>query len=133
MQLTQNLCLFHGLYPFGDDIQGQGPSQVDHRTEEGVMAGVSGNPFDETAVDLQRRYRQLLQAGERGMTCAKVVQCKRDTQIAQPLQFGERCLFLLHQGGFGELEFQAVGWKAVTFEQAAHVIVERLAAQTQEL
>ena len=74
-----------------------------------VAFDVAVHMRDESAIDLQRIHRELLQAAERRISGAEIIHAQANSQS---LEFGEhrsRFLRIAHGDGFGDLQLQIVG------------------------
>ncbi len=116
--LAQERELLHGLDAFGDHLHAEAVAHLDDGAHQRRVVAVGGGVAHEGLVDLQRADRELLQRRQRGIAGAEVVDGQVQAHGRQLVEHADGALGIGHQGGFGDLEFQAARgdtpWRANT-------------------
>src|SRR6195952_2844991 len=82
----QPLVLLKGLYPFGNHVDVQHPTQVDDTARHRLVAGGAHHAADEMAIDLQGVQIEVSQVSQRTVTCPEIVERHPHTNVMQALQ-----------------------------------------------
>ncbi|APC21394.1 hypothetical protein BME99_17435 [Pseudomonas protegens] len=107
LNVAQDPELLCGLHPLGDHPQGQCMPQVDNRLDNGAPGIVVVEPGDEAAVDLQAIQGEGLQALQRRVAGAEIVDQQLHPQRLEPLHDGEHVAAVVQQHLVGHFQLQA--------------------------
>ncbi len=78
--------------------------------DNGVRFAVDRQGGDERAVDLQFVGLELLKIGQAGIARPKIIDRQPDSKLLEFVDDVEGLTALRDQSGFGQLEFQPLGW-----------------------
>ena len=96
------------LDALGDDGQAEALGERDGRLDDRGVAVVLVHVEDEVLVDLQLVDGQVLEARERRVAGAEVVDREPDAELAQPREHAHRALRVGHDGVLGDLDAEPV-------------------------
>src|SRR4051794_10644841 len=115
-EALERLELLDGLDALGDRAEAEAVGDVDDRRDDRGVVLLGAEPVDERAVDLDRVDRDALQARERRVAGAEVVE--QDANAARPdrLEGRTRQRGVLEQHALGDLEAQRARLEAAPLE-----------------
>jgi hypothetical protein len=123
---AQQLGLLFSLDALGHTGQPQLVGQADDEVDELTVDRILGRQVPhEALVDLDLAYRQGPQLAERGMSGAKVVECRQHAPGVQGLQHPAGVLGVGHHGAFGDFDLQQFR-RTATFLQGVNHLLHRL-------
>jgi hypothetical protein len=108
-QRRQGGQLGRGLDSLGHHLKAEGMGEADRGGADGCAIGIAVEVLDETAIQLQAGEREQLQAAERGIAGAEIVDGKMDAQRLDVVQNGDGDVGMSHCGGLGDLQGQTLG------------------------
>src|SRR4029079_10056411 len=123
-ELMERVELRAGLDALGDRAQAEAARDVDDRRDDRGVLVLGPEAVDEGAVDLDRVDRDALQARERRVAGAEVVEQDADAAGAKLLSRGARRGDVREQGALGDLEAEAPRLEAAALERALDLAEE---------
>ena len=106
MVAPQIAALGLGFDAFGDHAQPQVVADGDHRAHQHGIGAIAGDVGDKGLVDLEFVERKMLQIAETGITGAEIVQTEMHAQPFERLHLLHGTIGIVHEGAFGEFQFQ---------------------------
>src|SRR4051812_8310659 len=120
-EVAQRLELVVGLDALGDRPEAEAGGDVDDGAHDRRVVRLLAETVDERAVDLDRVDRHALQARQRRVAGAEVVEQDADAERAERLERRAGRGDVLEQHALGDLEAEAAGLEAAARERALHL------------
>ena len=102
---AQEMILFFGFDTFDSGMQAKRTCHCQHCFDQGDVVGFARKAFDKCPVDFNTLDRQAFDRPQARIPGAKIIDGKRNTNLAQFVQHADHTGFILNHA-FGDLDFE---------------------------
>src|ERR1700722_9993329 len=110
------------LGPFCDDIESQGPGEVQNRPDDLAAPIIPVHACDEGSIDLQRVHGEALQIAQRRIPCSEIIEAEPYAERLELDQNGTGTLGIRHRGALRDFQPQAASVEPGFLQRVRHLL-----------